>query len=677
MARLSKWSRIDTAFGEVASVGALALSVWILYHVFDNVLGTPTAAPLRAYSCTDMDCPFIARYLVDRSNRTINPCDDFYERVCYSWLHGDGKLGYLSNTAQTYFKQLEESLLKMDLPPKEASGRHVFVGLYFSCLHHFDDKTPFSQILNVVREELGDSVFLKPTSKWPDIFDTLITLALDYDIASLFRIAVLPGMGEGGHPYISLTTVGSLRRLLGVSQEIIDSSSFIDEIVQEFSDFVHMADPVGDVRDLDSNFSARDAAVDETSIHLKDLEKLFPSVSHTFWMNRINRRLQREVGDADGRTDPHHAVVDAHTTVLLAGHLQIWDLFEALFNLKNPNVARLYINVMTAANTLRFEFMKTRFEVSRSYVCLELIRKAVKLNWAELVVDVSNFGTQAVVLKSFFEDVRANLVSILVNKTWLGIETRLISATLVNKTLLKAFEGPPHFIPAGFEDAPTLSRGAPFVQNYLRALGFQAKAILRHPLPSLREAYLDTQLAHVPVFAAYFLQFSVPTYLTLRDVFFVNDDEYFHNFATLGVLIAHAFMEGVVHYYRPPWDALHPRSSCKLEQYRSVFTEHAKSNFDDSAVYALEVAVRAAFESLRRYSARKLAPSVLQVYWKPLSRIFFERYCLLTCENAIVRGYRRTRQHCVMPLQAMSGFASAYDCPVGSRMNPKIACDAI
>ncbi|XP_065300079.1 neprilysin-1-like isoform X2 [Dermacentor albipictus] len=647
------------------------------------------ASTAKHFACTTNDCKVLEQWLRVKMDHTVDPCRDFYQFVC-----DDYKGPYLTYKRTLEIARIAKSAARATTVP--ATGQTAWqkaVALFQACLTMVNSKRYETKDLIAWMTSLGLDLNNLTHSDQFDPLDMVVRLSLDFGVP-VFVEVTFDGM-----------FLVNNKRLLILKLNDADAHSFLYQINGGSSDMksiwmvlnkydVHISRINGlyeEIKKYESQLISlltsiliTKGATDIISGPIEDMgEVTQPVISGEMWAGSIAKYTNGLYQGSD--------MMRCHklTLLFLSNSLKskdvgsngmrcyiAWSLFRQMVNYTDPDflakdknpedICYKHVNrVMGYAISSRFFHSviskKTFIEVNEM---ASNIRKAYQ----------AAFRSSTWMTGSVKETALRKITNM---RPHIGALGGLLDAAYVEKYY------------ASIPDLPTDR----FFKSWREAA---AASIHQASADSTMLLNLQTQMNafYVPEFNRLFV---LPSILLLNTLF--TDGPAAFNYGSLGTIISHEMMHGY------DVDGSRYDENAKLRRWLSPeSTEHYVNTtlcLRDIHVDVLRRSQEVLNDTIdsenladlggttMAYSAfRSLPPSkrdtTLPGVTMTANQLFFVGYCTKWCEEQTTepppwlsgrRPYAPRRSRCIVPLMNMPEFSDAFNCKLGSYMNPPNKCN--
>ncbi|KAH7716178.1 Protein NEP-1 [Aphelenchoides avenae] len=663
-------------------------------------------------------------------NYQLNPCDNFYEFVCDGWTKShtidEDKVGVshfsvMSDKIEQDIRDVLESDHEPTLPPYDG----MMHALYNACMDTDARKSDGSSILLKTMLELKHSKEIRFITDWlisvfPITLFYGVAVGPDYRDSSRNIISVSPAVAFLGSEKYYLEegfapVIASLRRYLrqvllfladdDKGHEIFSGTEA--EIERRIDSFMQVEAAIATIQNIsDRHFD--NAYADDMHMTVQELhDTLAPTIN---WHRYAQAFLPEEVLDSFGGDIPSMMV-----------HVQSLECIRKLEHLSRNLSAQVLSDlldwriILNYANFLDDRFLEARFELDRSMQGAESrapkweeCRTAATIVFTPLVERIFIQRTFKNVTReqitSIFNNVHDAFQEMLLENTWMDEATKL--EALKKLATSKLHVG---YMDNIFNDTKlrkdyaqlTILPNMSFSKMVMNAIGWSVKQNL---LQLLEPVEINFDSFSVNGFYYALGNAIVVTAGMLQGAFYNESLPMAMNYGSIGSVIAHEVTHGYdttgrLHdekgNVRDWWRNETARNfiekkQCFIDQYDNVVDPdghglHVNGELTQSENIADNGGIRAAFKAMLRAQQDNPAPEPevpgLEQY-SP-KQLFFLNYAYSWCSkqreesavyNLLNDNHAPPQSRVNVVLGNMPQFAEAFNCPLGSQMNPVKKC---
>ncbi|XP_077555718.1 uncharacterized protein LOC144170061 isoform X2 [Haemaphysalis longicornis] len=606
-------------------------------------------------------------YLEISGDMTEDPCRDFYQYVCFRWMENGSFMG----DVMAEFYTLEDSIISPGaLPYVDEYGSRVFVHTYRSCFSFINATKDNAYLEDVLPRLLNHA-------------RSLHNLVQKDLVAAIARLSVVEGIdvlfGVGLQTYKNSTypALWSGRSLRKKFEGLANFSGLIKETLLKITSGPLAEGLVEDIVRLDDAVNAA-----------------FENDSDTRLLN-----ISAIADAAEGLKPPEvSSLFEKHLHVPQAerffwiGEIQTKTVLEIIKNARSKT-AEVYLSLQVAADILALYYKSRSQEVLTqpemvktclvaacrvaSHACAHMVSRQIGL------APVSEGDVEAL-----YEAVLDEFSHIDSHVSWID-KSRMTSLMKVFRnstvTLLHRITKPLYHKATVVHPNQTVWSNN-FLEEHLALMAVHKAASLAYPLDVEVAELAERQLKGSLDFSDYLRSMVVSGALLSVPLLYTATMPTEFNFGTIGALLAREVAHVITPassrdwWTRPLIEAFQESTECLKGLYRKF--ERNASDWDiatSSNLFAWTVAAKTALNALLSGGGGIGALPPLepgdqkqQEARKNAMRVFFRRFCLLTCGRDEPGLSARSR--CMLPLVGMRDFVTAFDCPAGSAMNPNDTC---
>ncbi|KAL1425596.1 hypothetical protein MTO96_019025 [Rhipicephalus appendiculatus] len=537
--------------------------------------------------------------LPNKTNLAKDPCVDFYEYVCYDWSVGRETTPFLGSIVDSAYRIISQRIERSTLPPETRNDLDLFVA------------------------------FIKATIKQN----------LVYGLPTIVGVRVGRSQSRPDQTGLFLSVDGCLITLFSLnSSDTRAIESLIREIVHELPEFRDVINAATQLTRLALAINLTRGAPTEEVMHCRSLGVIVRGVNASTWLKEINRYVPANVTLNNGSWMYVHEVTN---------HGKLYRALQG----RPSEIRALYINLITVGQILQYRQSHATQVQSKLRVCMHASRDAFRNLWVQLMMDVAGLHVLAKYLEKLFEDIKLGLVADLKARNVTGLSMLAVEA-LLNKTQLQSF------VVSKLENdtvykAPQLSIGYHMPQYLVQTSAFQTQRSFNQLVDEYSLVGDKEEITFKPKYNTDDLTISLHFFMLFPPVFYVYREELFHNFATLGVLLAlELIKEASRRFLLNTQAAAQSGQTCPLEP---------ASDTEIQELIVWQLGVGAALRSLEMYAKQSMSPLETMLYGQRLRMVFFERFCMLSCmpPDLETKQYKR---RCVLPAMNLREFSVAYQC---------------
>ncbi|XP_077512322.1 membrane metallo-endopeptidase-like 1 [Amblyomma americanum] len=620
--------------------------------------------------CESDMCQEALHFLTVSGDMTVNPCHDFYRYVCHRWTDNGSFIG---DVMADFYALLDGILTPGYLPYPDVYGSHVFFHTYRACLGFMNTSEENASPVLPRLQKYAASLQHLPPSK-------LVTAIAA--LSGTAGIDVLFGVGlqfYGNRTYPALTSGRSLRKKF---EGLPNFTSYLEAAVALMTTETPAKSLVADLLELDD---AVDAAfrndTDTRLLNISSIPELIQDTGASTWSSLF----QQYAGALDTEE------------FLWTGPTQMKRIMEMIGKETTSSTVQVYLALQVAADVLSLYFKSrssagsTQLETRKtclvaacrvsSHACSYQISRFLGLP------PIAEGDAQALydaVINAFSKN--RGLVSWIDNPRWAAVVDifRNTTVTLVHRLVRQLNNRSTKVYPNRIQSSDD------FLDEYLTLIEAHKAASMAYPLPVDLAALAERQMEGVLVLNEPLKSVVVSGALLSAPVLYSATMPREFNFGTMGAMLARELAHVITPASSKDWwdrrsqEAFAESTKC-LHGLHSTL-EGSASGWDvatASNLFAWTMAARTAMDALlsgegslgsqiEGEPSNSKWPETSREETRDAMRTFFRRFCLLSCGRDEPRLSARSR--CVIPLVGMAEFSEAFDCPLGSTMNPNASC---
>ncbi|XP_064487642.1 neprilysin-1-like [Ornithodoros turicata] len=612
-------------------------------------------------TCSSPECADARIYIEAIINPNVDPCQDFHTHVCAKWLQRHAREGFLKDALSHFLVRLHDTIQRLAAAPEPQSvfTRSV-TSLYNSCRTFLSANT---SVQDVTRSALStlDVSRISSCSTLEEVLEAILQLSLTDGVASALEIRFRKALNN---TFLHILWGGNLRSkfLLSENNEIFEHH--INDVVAATKFNATFQEVLALDRDIGS---VPVATMKIYIMPLSAIDDMGPPFSVQFWKNALGAVIPsvKETYDVQ--------------PIVATGFAQIKHTLLVLRSVPLRRV-KAYLSIYALAAVLAFHF-SARYRslsfVEQTRVCLEATKTALTLHW-QTIINATMPGTKSRdEATKIFSTIKESLSSKLPN--WMDTRTQAKSKIKLRNVRLRFYRDDVDNTPFG--DVPPLE--GDFVKDYYSLLAWSRRWQLKFPSSSVLDEQEEAELTGSPLYSDKHESLFMPTYLQQRPILYSGSVEFYFNYGTLGSLIAKELAEAI---------GPNEHNVKILGGHKNWWTSASRQRFDDASkcykpsvqraqvkvdqvpkftndlansLFVWSHAARIAYDStVKELSTTNYRPTHAK-------RIFFVRFCLLSCDSVDAGA---ARERCMVPLMHMPEFADVFNCPNISTMSLQQRC---
>ncbi|XP_065300390.1 uncharacterized protein [Dermacentor albipictus] len=638
-----------------STVIALVLVVLILYGVARPMYVRDSDAQIiRLQSCHGEWCDRLGLWLLpNKSNPEKDPCENFYERVCYEWSMGRENTTFVRSVVDYAYNFVIGRISRSPMPSFIRNDLDQFVAFLKVCMSDPSFSDTVSGWMSLIRYELGDDYLVLRQWNWSRIMQAVIKKSLVYGLQTIVDVRVGRRPDKPDKAGLFLSVDGCIISLFSLNRSDTRAiMSLLREIIDELPEFQYVTDAAAQVKDIAFSIHQKRKEPVKKSMLCQNLESIARGVDTSTWLSEINQYVSANM------SLENDCIVQTHETT------DYRNLFPTLEEYPTE-IRALYINVLMVGQVLRYRYSYVTHMLSKLHVCMHASRGAFRHLWVKLMMDAAGLQVQVRYLSNLFEGVKQEVIAHLERIEGSKV-TKVAMVALINKTELRPISSA-KIMNESLYRYPQLVVGYHMPQYFLQTLAAQAKRSVNQVMDEDSMIDFKGEAILKPTYNTDDLTISVPFLLLFPPVFYVYREEQFHNFATLGVLLALELVREAGRRSLLDLRAANENARCRIQRYLRLPGTGSvdPAQHDATEVFMWELAVRAALSSLENYTEQSMSSIEASSYGEQLKQVFFERFCMLSCA---LPGDDTTSgmKHCVLPLMNIAEFAVTYRCATKS-----------
>ncbi|XP_046376734.1 neprilysin-1-like [Haliotis rufescens] len=691
----------------------------------ENGMTMPSPAPKPAV-CLTPDCVATSGRLLGRMNLNADPCDNFYEFACGSWM--EKNIIAEDKSANDIFRNLGDSLLiklqrLLEAPPVEGESTSVKEAkkMYESCMDlDTIDKRGKKPLIDSL-PEFGGWPVLSPA--WNEsafnLEETLVKLS-NYNNVPIIYLAVVtdpanttvrklyydqPSLGLPGREYYLKERNSStlkayedyiIRTAVALGANQVDASDQIRDLVDFEIEIANITVPLFDRLDQSKQYNPMSIA------------EMAQNYSQFDWLKHV-RDIMAEEG-VDINITAEEVVINwsppyfeklfpilEKTPKRVLANYAIWMLIK-------QRVKLLDSSFRDSITTFNQALSGTSAQPPRWKVCSTYVNSAMSLSVGRLYVDAHFKEAAKSDMLNIISYLRSSFNALLEEAVWLDDTTRTVArekAEVMDEKI-----GYPEALKNNSYIDDQYKHHIFNTSLYFENVQIELQQASRKHLRSLR---LKVDRSEWLVQPAVINAFYNPTWNEivfpagiLQEPFYSESQPGSINFGGVGSVIGHEITHGFDNYGRQRdkdgnlrqwWDQIvidrfQNATKCFVNQTSSYVSPEAGLNVNGLLTMGEDIAdsggVKQSYKAYRKWVADRGAeeaplPGMTlnhnQLFFLAWSQVWCTKIRKERAERNIYSDYHSpNRLRAVSPLQNLPEFAEVYNCKPGSFMNPRTKC---
>ncbi|KAH7939157.1 hypothetical protein HPB52_007645 [Rhipicephalus sanguineus] len=565
----------------------------------------------------------------------------------------------------------------------DSAGVRVMRHVYGNCHHYVSFKSaplPFEETLESARKQLNWNQ-MRGAQRYKELVSHLLEATILLGCQTIMSVEVF---SDHDQLVVRLSRGRSLLRKLTTTGQRHDLEEALERVLRKDLHKIADVDLAVDA-DLEGNRSAEWPEEPEVTKSLRAiLEGMLPDVSVADWVELFDDVLH----SSGKRVHATHASFET-------GAQSFRKAFRNVAAKNGIEVTALYVASHLDAEVLSLELSRDRVSLDvtkTARFCLALAQRSLAHSWPKLIAKLMDTKESVSVLEAMNQDIRQMSHNFDVVFTWLPRTVRTVmdkKFELMTLVVVSENDGPDHLESNDDHDdedyAPLLTyietQTVEFVDMYLRVMAYSHERQARSP-PKLRQMYVSRfeghhDLAYSPILHSVV----VPTLYQMSPYLYTTGVPSYFNYATVGTLMSARFAEMAAPAVIPTRVAapalqvigpqhgtaarmfnvsalclqrLHTRLGLQLEVAGSV-EEQIR------AMYIQAASLRLAYEGLLTSFGPVALTHDFRALWPEAQKIFFIRFCLLSCDADQKPRPLSPRADCLLPLHTAPEFAEVFD----------------
>ncbi|XP_064485260.1 uncharacterized protein LOC135397584 [Ornithodoros turicata] len=640
-------------FFSVLLITCIGLLLYILY-----VLPPPTKRKMAVSSVTGAYHD-AAAYLDNITDNRIDPCLDFFGHVCSSWTSEERDIndGFLQDARSALLKKMNQTLIETNTVSPDRYGTHVFYGFYKSCYDFMMSPSKLSEppYTTFARHFGKLEDFL--STPYSSVLSALIRVSLERGVDSVFGVRLVT---HGAHSNLLITRTRSIQEKLSGHKSDRNVDNYVMSVLHDASaDKFSATEYRQKAMSLDDEvrvlFESDEAVIE---IDFADVKELTNEITEETWMKTVN-----DVLPARHKVAPQAKIITRGFNATRG----VFKLLEDMSMKPDSKLKTIYLYLQLLAEVLYLDYRRRFSRLDTIHTCMEASQKVLVHSWPYLFSTMSTAHNSSATINNIYEDV-SDVVASPRYLSWMNRTTQLTALSKVkNVTLTPLPTAPSIDVDSNYT---TVLLGEFFVNGYITLLAEEHTMLLKFP-PDAEHILLDNLLLDGPL--SYYEPLSsviVPTVYRVPPVLYsrVGVPEYF-DASTVGILMAVELSRVIGPSAGASWWSSDTKENfdqsfqCLMNMYERMAPESSTDKMRVAeAIFAWTRAVRVVYDMLRtRRRGSKSSPLMTT----EAHRVFFKRFCLLSCRSDANPRPLTPRQQCTLPLLNMPEFSEVFQCAQG------------
>ncbi|KAH9383689.1 hypothetical protein HPB48_025455 [Haemaphysalis longicornis] len=627
--------------------------------------------------CETPGCVRHAQELNTAMNTSTGPCDDFYKFVCGSWKP---KRSEPSMIARTFDESADIAVSEMENP--EDAVLPIAAQYYHSCVDERIETDSEIKIFKSFMADLGLAWPDRPGNGSLDPLEVLLNLSINWNFHMFFNLRAMPRYrGRRQTLYIRR---GMLSNWPDTNLVVEGFKELVERHIEQLNvgptaiNYHELFDVVRDI--IAAALSIPIGATEDVLFRLKDFDQHMNTRRSLQWETLLNKFHQPQytwnlesivfIEDTSilSKLDDLLKKYQTKIASLLAGFSWVYIRKNLLIVTGKPMLC-----LTGDAEQLRQKFKRECLSHVQSFFGVVVSARHLYARYNDTVRKRLN---------SFFESVRDQVVAEIDAARWIEVSVKQKVITKVRDIGFNAMPEQSFFSKVALNSLySSFSRlSGSFVRNYINVARAYRQVIGHENFVSI---YSKRLVARAPSRYNYYYNIAFMSLGTLEPPFLYLDGTSAMQYGSLGTLIAQCMVRsfdrhGVLVNHRGVRDSWWgpSRAYDRVVDCDLGGTEHSSSNVSagrHAALFPLAPALTASFDAYRKAVAKKTPDDQDELRLEGLEeytddQVFFMTYCLMSCAN------RGNGEVCNVPLRHTKRFATAFECPIGSPMNPEKKC---
>ncbi|XP_064485262.1 uncharacterized protein LOC135397586 [Ornithodoros turicata] len=612
-----------------------------------------------AQHCVSKACHDSTAYLDNVTDARIDPCRDFFGYVCSAWANQDAdkNVGFLQDVRLAVLKKVNQTLVETGTVPPDRHGTHIFYSFYKSCYDFMTSRSAVSELPHATFERHFGSLRHFLEKPYSSVLITLIRLSLKHGVDSVFGVSMVESTV---HPELLISRTRSVQHKLSADRDprmegyLLDALQNISAASFPVKEYHRKLMSLDDA--IQSVFASDEGAVRETQF--RDVELLVKEVTAETWLRTVN-----DVLPPGQKLGPESRI----KTRGFNATRQVFCLLDDSSKEQDDKLKMVYLYLQLLAEVLYLDYRRHFVKSDTIRTCLETSQKVLTHTWSLLFSSASEANNITSTIDTMYASISQSVVDP-DYLTWMDSETQLLAKSAVKNIKLI---GLPARSSTGIDtNYAALTLNGSVIENYIALLRNEQAILHRFPPTAehalLNKLQLDGTLSYYEPLSSVI----VPAAYRIPPILYTNagEPQYF-DFPTLGVLMAREISRVIGPSVGFPWWSAYTKShfnrslQCLVKMHERMASPPYMDKMSlAEGIFAWSRSLRIVYDVLRSRS-RELKSSTWET--TEAQRVFFRRFCLLSCKSDPRPQPLTPRQQCMLPVQNMPEFLEAFRCAQG------------
>ncbi|XP_020296562.1 neprilysin-like [Pseudomyrmex gracilis] len=720
-----------------------------MYHFFIDILisiafahvtfGAPTknSNEFSQYTlCVTDECINAASKILANLNRTVDPCDNFYQFVCGKYAHNNQvndsfpsieSFAEIQKKTKIHLREILEELPKPDDTMSLLKAKLIFAQCVdnenrtdeeniYRIRTEIKKKHPYLWLLDVSSERKKSNV------TWQDVSTTLLENGFDN---GLFEITVLPDIRMSNSNVIVIngpllsSSLNYKLKFFNFSfpewaeypmiYDIFDIAFIANNLAQENSETDEIRNITQDVLDVATFYVQILSLTDSQEYENEDVN--YVSLTIQQWQEEYDKQHPGK----NGKIDWYHTIQKAFSSegiaiqpsekIVVLAYTYLINLIPVLEQTSSRtivNYMHFYLNIKLEPYMRRLPHTTQNEIDTRGKTCLDKVNLKSAISHEYVKRYMSHLNIQAI--REMIIDITNVVREQLRHSTWMDESTRKASLEkLANmrREVIKPDWYSDEAIDRYYKD---LDVGTEYFDNIINILKFEKKktmSLLRTPVDRSQWSYEPTD--SIAYYVMNLNKFVITAALMQN---WVNDGLSFLNYGSVGFIVAHEMSHGFDNEGRKynidgnaiPWwtqrsiNAYENITQCFIDQYDEYLVpglEHEGIHVNGQWTLNENIADFAGIATAYYAYKNKKAKSDDGPEWRLQGleeynndQVFFMAFGQIFCSNTLPETLKQHifKVHSVSEIRVRGSlsnfreFSEVYNCPAGKQMNPIKKC---